>query len=242
MPPTFLGPPLPVRPSRRRRAPVLSRATTPHFSVCTGPSCSQTAFGKALPTTLAALLSTAAPRATSSDVGCLGECGQGPNVGVTPGGATPFIQPAQRTVAAVVAMLADLDLHPAEALVAALQDKERADAHFTAGRLDDAVAAYARAAAALHVCPRLESAARANWAAALLEMGQVDDALRQANQAVDCAADGVGAWKRKMDAHERRGEREMAVKCGEVLMRLVGSREREALQKRVRKLQSKWRW
>lgn len=175
-------------------------------------------------------------------MGCLGECGLGPNVGVSRTGLTPSVHRGVSSAAIATALLEGLDLNPSAGLVSALARKELADALFLDGQATQAAAEYAAVAQELKEWPELVGAVRANRAGALMEVGRVEEALQEANRAVDVAPGSVAGWKRKMNAHEKRGERERAVAAGKVLMRLLRGKERENVEKRLRKLETRWFW
>lgn len=163
-------------------------------------------------------------------------------MGVSQTGLTPSVHTGVSSAAAATALLEGLGLCPSAGLVSALARKESADALFLKGQAEHAAAEYAAVAQELKGWPELVGAVRANRAGALMEIGRVEEALQEANRAVDVAPGSVAGWKRKMNAHEKKGERESAVAAGKVLVRLLGGKEREKVEKRLRSLETRWFW
>lgn len=169
--------------------------------------------------------------------GCLGECGSGPNVGVAGRGVVKGVHGCE----GACELLESCGVVPRAGVKGALTRKEQGN---RALRTGDAVGALESYGAALGLLGDAEGGVRAavlaNRSAALLGLGRAEEALGEANAAVDADPGSSPAWRRKAEAHVAKRETEKAVSALEVVAKL-DPRVREQVEKRIRKLERpKW--
>lgn len=215
--------------------------TPPTIHVCTGPTCSQstTPNPKALSAALTALATTPI---TVHETGCLGACGAGPNLAITPTGQPPFVQKGVCSIEALRALLQQLAVPTNEPVFHGLAVQALGDARFLAGEFRAARGLFCGAAGELRDWPDLRAAALSRAAGACLRLGEPGEALRLANEAVDSDPGLPAAWRRKGRAHEACGERESALEAAKVFVRLASGRQREEGAVWVKRLERRWFW
>jgi len=215
------------------------------LGVCQGPACTKDGSRQALLNLRA--LETALDAVTVQEIGCLGECGDGPNVydghrkrrGI-------------RGIRDVLGLLSELGCDPVSMeqielwglVVDAILAKEDGDRAFVDGQLADAVAHYSRAMEALESrdgesVERLAAAVRLNRVRAVLDSGLIDGVADDVNQVVDRFPGNAKAWLLKGRFHLRVGDVDLADAAMEVTLRLDRSLEDQV--KRARETEQRLR-
>lgn len=134
-------------------------------------------------------------------------------------------------------------------VVSALRAKEAGDDAFGEGRLGDALGRYEEALTGIgmdgagevrEAKDGIRAGVLCNRSGLLLEMGMVEEALRDAYEAVEIRPGLAAAWRRKGDAEEADGGDEKASASLEMAAKLFGGPEgkgkRGEIEKRVKKL------
>lgn len=226
--------PLPLPSSLDRRRPILTctLVNTIYIAPCTGPTC-KTSNSANILLALQELCSDA-KEITVEASGCLGECGNGPNVGISYHAELPRIQTGVKTLDDAVSLIRSFGHTPSTALLEALQSKDRGDRLLNDGDAQGALTAYNSALAVLESRPRLLSRVLCNRSAAFREMKLGQEALRDANEAVEIEPSLAGAWKRKAQAHESLKDTDMAIQGWKMWGKLSG--QKKEAERKVRKL------
>lgn len=217
------------------------------IGVCHGPSCTEQEGGKPLLSTLRSL-THGSDAVQITPTGCLGECGNGPNVSVCPfnGTLNGRIVKGQRSVNTIVELLSRIHFVPDKTIVEALLLKERADGLLSKRCFEEAVKLYDTALQLLDDKRNGENKLRVrllcNRSACLLDAGLMKEALKCANEAVDLDSVNGAAWRRKALAHAGLRENKKAVDAWE-LWGKIENKEKEA-KKEIDKLErwSLFRW
>lgn len=187
-----------------------------HLNICTGPSCRQTPFSRWLPRTLTALSPSCAEIHTC---GCLGECGNGPNVGVTSSTFSPFIRKHVHNINAAAELVREAcgGLNDEATRVLALGDAyKRGDLD----RMQDFVGKDEVGVMGLVWLGKR-----------LMERGELGKADEMINRALEVEQGNVEAWKLKMKVMEENGEWDGLVRTCQVVEKLVHGRERDSVKK-----------
>ena len=212
------------------------------IGVCHGPSCSEQGGGKPLLSTLCSLTQDSdAVQITAT--GCLGECGNGPNIAVCPfnSASNGRIVKGQRSVNTTVELLSRINFIPDKTIIEALLLKERADDLLSQKLFEEAVKYYDSALQLIDdkriKKDRLKVRLLCNRSAGLLESGLIEEALKCANEAVDLDSVNGGAWRRKALAHTGLKEKKKAAEAWTIWGK-IENRKKEA-SKEINKLE---RW
>lgn len=214
-----------------------------NLSVCAGPTCSKEKHGKQVFATLHEILRNDVSISVEK-VGCLGECGNGPNVGICQKGMPPTIESGLREPVLVVEFaerIAGRKLD--EKLCSGLLRKDEGNVQFLSGDLSGALSSYTTAVVLLReFSAHLTSLVLCNRSAVLLELGDVEKSLADANAAIDLEGGLAVAWKRKGLAHEALVQRESAIAALQMWVRLEGTKSsKQEADKRIKAL-GRRRW
>lgn len=167
--------------------------------------------------------------------GCLGECGNGPNVGVIAPATTPHIRKGVCTLSLAEGLLEEVGVKPADELVKGLKrtekfrggNGERADFEKIVEGLKEWKGGY------VIVLMKF-----GEW---LRGRGELQKGVEVVNEILDIDGGCVDAWVLKARMYEEMGEREMAAEIVAVVERMVGGKEREEMRKWGKKLK-RGRW
>lgn len=215
--------------SRRTRTPPTG-CIAPEIRVCNGPSCKKEGAQSTID-----LINAISSSTTARSTGCLGECGNGPNVIVSSAPiSTSKITKNVRTTRSVVHFLQSNACKLDPVALSGIQLKDAADAQLTDGKADNAIALYQKAADTLCRFPSMYVATLCNYSAALIKRGKPFEALDVANQAVDSDSGRAAAWRRKAQAHEACNQIDLAISAWTVVGKLSGTVEET--QRHIRKL------
>eukprot|EP00178_Gracilaria_changii_P007338 TRINITY_DN233_c0_g1_i1.p1 TRINITY_DN233_c0_g1~~TRINITY_DN233_c0_g1_i1.p1 ORF type:complete len:254 (-),score=26.02 TRINITY_DN233_c0_g1_i1:1643-2404(-) len=212
----------------------------PKVWVCTSSTCR----GNSLLSTMRVLVSNT--EASIEPTGCLGECGNGPNVAITSTDATR-IEKHIDSVEQTVRLLERLKFEVDEDMVVVAAEKEKGDISMLKGEPVSAGAHYEKAirliakagSSSKKLLKQYETAILCNWAQSLVKTSNHKSALSLANKAIDIHADCVAAWKWKARAHEGMRQFDKAKQCWEVWGKLSGKTD-EAIENIKRC--TGWRW
>ncbi|KAI0565291.1 hypothetical protein FGB62_19g127 [Gracilaria domingensis] len=157
--------------------------------------------------------------ASIEPTGCLGECGNGPNVAIeTCDSVHVSIEKHIDCVEQAVGLLGRLKFDIDERMILVAEEKERGDLKMVKGMVGCAGEHYENA---IDLMDRSESPSSArsvqfrnailcNWAQSLVKNSGNEKALSLVNEAIEAQADCVAAWKWKAVAQEGKGELDMA--------------------------------
>lgn len=223
-----------------RRTPPLCAVAPPNckgsitqYSVCTGTACSKQ--GSHATRTAFTLLSDNAPSVQVTECGCLGECGNGPNV------VTNAAKTIHNHITAVDDILPLLSSHvtPDEQIIQALHTKEQADRLISHNHSKFSAQAAQMYETVTELVPQGEFlvSVLCNWSAALLESGQAQRALLVANDAVDKDHARLSAWKRKAQAHEHLHQYDDAMNAWTIWGRLGNAHNQNEAAKSIQRAQ-----
>jgi tetratricopeptide (TPR) repeat protein len=228
------------------------------LSICHGPSCGKIHGGAGLLDAAELLAETSVESECDIRVekcGCLGECSsRGANVGVHVENELPELHKKIVGVADVVNILrrACVGLELSPAVISGLEEKEVGNYAFARGNVLKAVTSYTTALRLLeeengagrsYSRSRVRSAILANRSGAYGSLKSWDEALQDANSAVDAFPGLASAWKRKAEAEEALGNRDRALKSVETALNLENSKDRrKALEDWKAKLEARVQW
>lgn len=204
------------------RQPSEEDKPTVEIAICKGPTCTKDGSTNTSEILSALLVSQKGVRPTCISTGCLGECGQGPNAVLKIAGERPQMLHGVRTVHAVGNLLTRAEIWPDDKAVSTIEMKHKADVLLQRDEYAEAILAYRDAADGLQECADLYVSVLCNWSCALLRSGDLQEALRVANLAVERQAGRPAAWRRKAEAHERLKETDFAVSAWEMWGKLEG--------------------
>ncbi|PXF47659.1 hypothetical protein BWQ96_02521 [Gracilariopsis chorda] len=204
------------------------RPRLPQLSICTGPSCR----GKSLVTTLRAIVPESEPYIIPA--GCLGECGNGPNVVVDthePMGA--YVQTHISSLNKAVELLTKLQFQVDEQILIAAREKEQGDDLLRADKELDAVLHYEKALAHVNNCDestqmRVQDftiAILCNSAQSSVNTSAYRKALSLVNNVIEIQPQCASAWKWKARAHEGLRDFNMASSSWKMWGKLSGKHD-----------------
>lgn len=227
------------------------------IGVCHGPTCSISGGGVGLLDSITLLFATAneespedGPNVQIDACGCLGQCSPGgANIGIARPSSKPLLYAGIRSVSDLSVIMQENQygqVKPSPDIISGLQAKEDANKAFLNGKYGEAIELYTKALLKLEVV-RAGSAGReaadkiragilANRSGAWAKSDR-HRALEDAHAAIDLQPDLVAGWKRKGDAEESLGNRDVAAQAIEMASKLeASSKQKKALAERAQKL------
>lgn len=242
--------------------PRLDKAARTSISVCHGPSCSQSCGGKHLYEALMLVMRPGAPRVDDESghapevlpCACLGHCStKAANIGIVFPGKPPLVANEIGSVADALAVIRKEDggsFSESNSMLEAVLSKERGNREMSQGNPSEAVKNYSISVSLLCASDTVQqltvvakesytkflAGVLSNRSAAYGELGEWENALSDADSAVDTDPGAAAAWTRKAEAEERLQRRESAARSYEVAARLESSKEKKrALTNRAKK-------
>ncbi|CAN8069194.1 unnamed protein product [Agarophyton chilense] len=169
--------------------------------------------------------------ASIEPTGCLGECGNGPNVAVeTHDSVRVSIEKHIDSVEQAVKLLKRLKFDVNEEILRAAVEKEKGDFLMLKGTEANAGEHYERAIDSLKFAKlssnkwvsQYKIAILCNWAQSLVKISAHERALLLVNKAIEMQPENIAAWKWKAQAHEGLRQFHTAKQCWEMWGKLSG--------------------